>query len=417
MNSLRLIYLLFVLFSLTLSSADAQAFLSSRLLEIPTNCKEGGESNLFIDDRGTAWLSWVEFADDSTDVLRCTWLDGDTWAPVQEVARGTNWFVNWADFPSLAVFPGSDGKRVAAHWLQKSASGTFDYDIHVRISSDRGQTWKPSFILNQDGIAAEHGFVSLVPSEIGYLRAIWLDGRNTKSGEHEGAGHEGHHGAMSLRSARIQADGTISEDTELDSKVCDCCQTDAALSASGTVAVYRNRSDEEIRDIYVVRHENGKWGTPYPLHRDNWMIAGCPVNGPAICAAENRMAVAWFTAAKGISKVQLSLSTDAGKTFRKPIRIDDGNPIGRVDVEWVNEDMVAVTWLEQREDYAVVRLQYVKQNGKKMENLDLMHTSTARSSGFPILAKDKTGLLLSATQVSEQGKTKVRTFRIIPSGN
>lgn len=408
------IHLLVVLFSLILSAAQAQAFLSRQLLEIPTTCREGGESNLFVDDRGIAWLSWVEFVDDSTDALRCTWLDGAAWAPTQEIARGTNWFVNWADFPSLAVFPGSAGKQVAAHWLQKSASGTFDYDIHMRLSPDGGQTWQPSFILNQDGVAAEHGFVTLVPDETGYLRAIWLDGRNTKSGDHADTGHEGHHGAMSLHSARIHADGTISEDTELDSKVCDCCQTDAAFGSSGTVAVYRDRSDEEIRDIYVVRHENGRWGSPYLLHRDNWMIAGCPVNGPAISTAENRTAVAWFTAAKGSPKVQLTLSTDAGKTFRKPIRIDDGNPIGRVDVEWVNQETVAVTWMEQRGDYAVVRLQYVKGNGKKIDTLDLMHTSTARSSGFPILAKDKTGLLLSATHVDDQGKTRVRTFRIMP---
>jgi hypothetical protein len=89
------------------------------LVEIPNPCREGGESNLFVDDRGVAWLSWVEFIDDSTDVLYCTWLEQGAWVPAREVARGNNWFVNWADFPSLAVFPGTGGQGLTAHWLQK----------------------------------------------------------------------------------------------------------------------------------------------------------------------------------------------------------------------------------------------------------------------------------------------------------
>jgi hypothetical protein len=30
--------------------------------------------------------------------------------------------------------------------------------------------------------------------------------------------------------------------------------------------------------------------------------------------------------------VQIAFSTDAGATFGKPVRVDDGQPIGRVDV-------------------------------------------------------------------------------------
>ena len=39
----------------------------------------------------------------------------------------------------------------------------------------------------------------------------------------------------------------------LDARACDCCQTDAAMTSAGPVVVYRNRTEEEIRDIYIAR--------------------------------------------------------------------------------------------------------------------------------------------------------------------
>jgi hypothetical protein len=384
------------------------------LIEIPNPCREGGESNLFVDDRGVAWLSWVEFVDDSTDVLYCTWLEQGAWAPAREVARGNNWFVNWADFPSLAVFPGTGGQSIAAHWLQKSAKGTFDYDVRVSLSQNRGATWTPSFVLHQDGIAAEHGFVTLAPVAPGRIRAVWLDGRHTKmEGDMaEETGHEGHHGAMSLHSAVFDPSGTILRDEELDPKVCDCCQTDAAIGPEGAVVVYRDRSDEEIRDIYVIREENGGWTTPYPLHRDEWMIAGCPVNGPAISLWEKQAVVVWFSAAKGKPRVQACFSRDHGKTFGRPIRVHDEIPIGRVDVEWLDAKTAAVTWMEQRGDQAIIRTRKIGIGGKARPAIDLLPSSAARASGFPILVKDAEGLLLSTTEVGADAHTRVRTFRL-----
>ena len=36
---------------------------------------------------------------------------------------------------------------------------------------------------------------------------------------------------------------------EIDARVCDCCQTDAAMTSEGAVLIYRDRSDDEIRDL------------------------------------------------------------------------------------------------------------------------------------------------------------------------
>jgi len=406
--------LIWIFLALAPFFAPGQQMFSPDIVEIPSPCREGGESNLFVDDRGVAWLSWVEYSDDSTDVLYCSWLDKGVWAPAMEIARGNNWFVNWADFPSLAVFPGSDGRKIVAHWLQKSAMGTFDYDVRLAFSQNGGKSWSPSMVLHRDSIAAEHGFVTLAPIGPARMRTVWLDGRHTKmEGGHSGdTGHGDHHGSMSLRSAVFDDTGKILSDEELDAKVCDCCQTDAVIGPDGAVVVYRDRSDEEIRDIYVMREENGNWSTPYPLYRDKWLIAGCPVNGPAIDRWEKQLAVVWFSSPEGKSRVQACFSRDNGKTFGRAIRVNERIPIGRVDVEWLDAKTAAVTWMEQRDGQAVIRMRKIAVGGKSYPAIDLLSTSAARSSGFPILERDTEGLLLSTTSVDPNSRTRVKTFRI-----
>ena len=52
----------------------------------------------------------------------------------------------------------------------------------------------------------------------------------------------------------------------------------------GPIAVYRNRTDDEIRDIYVSRYEMGAWTVGKPVHNDGWHVEACPVNGPVVSA-------------------------------------------------------------------------------------------------------------------------------------
>ncbi|MBK7651802.1 MAG: hypothetical protein IPJ20_15225 [Flammeovirgaceae bacterium] len=92
-------------------------------------------------------------------------------------------------------------------------------------------------------------------------------------------------------------------------------QTTAAITSNGPVVVYRDRSDEEIRDMSIVRLINDEWTKPQAVHEDHWKIAGCPVNGPRISNYENTLAVTWFTAASDSAQVNVSFSSDGGTSF------------------------------------------------------------------------------------------------------
>jgi len=381
-----------------------------KIKEIATAIPEGGEPNLFVSEAGNIYLSWVAYLNDTTNILQYARLEDGVWNSPTEIARGTDWFVNWADFPSLAVFREKE-ETLAAHWLQKSANGTYDYDVRVSISKDAGENWSPSFVPHTDGISAEHGFVTLLPMQNDRLLATWLDGRNTKSPA--GEGHDDHkqehNGAMTLRTAEFDVNGLLFEEAELDDRICDCCQTDAALTSLGPVVVYRDRSEREIRDIFIVRKLDGEWTSPKPVSSDNWRIAGCPVNGPAVAARNQQLAVAWFTGAKEENRVKVALSEDAGASFTPAFTIDDGNPIGRVDIVFTAKGEALISWIEQVAGGGEIRVAKVDQTGKQGKSITLMSTGISRQSGFPILETHEGSYILAWTSGEE--KTTVRTIQ------
>lgn len=129
--------------------------------------------------------------------------------------------------------------------------------------------------------------------------------------------------SMTLRYAAIDRKDNLSHEAELDNRVCECCQTSAAVTSDGPIALYRDRSQSEVRDIYIVRQVNGSWSAPQAVHADNWQINGCPVNGPSVAAAGRCVVVAWFTSVGDTPRVKVAFSEDAVASFNEPIQIDD----------------------------------------------------------------------------------------------
>lgn len=377
----------------------------AQVRELPSPAGEkSAQPNLVVSPNGRVYLSWIERLEAGRFSLRFATLEKDKWSAPQVIADGSNWFVNWADFPSMVALPDDS---LAAHWLVKSGTGTFEYDVTISRSFDGGKTWGKPFVPHRDGVKAEHGFVSLFAAKDGNLAAVWLDGREMKSDAHDAHGHG--HGNMTLRYVKIKRDGTLMDEAVLDTRVCECCQTSATMTADGPVVVYRDRSDaaEEVRDISFVRLKDGKWSAPRPVFADNWLLNGCPVNGPAIAAKDRRVAVAWYTGANDKPRVKLVFSDSAGESFGEPIVVDDGAPMGRVDVMLLDDGSALVSWLEKLEGGGAVRLRRIKPDGKREESITVAPSGTARSNGFPQMVRVGNKLVfawtgtrvLTATQV------------------
>ena len=382
---------------------DAEAPSASALRIEPIPSPAGTHSrtpHLTTDGRGTVYLSWLSEPDAGGAALQYASWDGQAWSNPEHIASGGDWFVNWADFPSLAV--DADGRKVA-HFLQRNR-GDAPYAYDVRLTRASGNSWSAPVTPHRDNTPSEHGFVSMIPWDDGETFVAWLDGRNTAAAmeDHSAMAGHGAGGAMTLRAGWLRADGTMRDVQELDGRTCDCCQTDAVRVGDDIVVAYRDRSETEVRDVSIIRWHDGAWSQPKSVAVDGWEIAGCPVNGPALAAREGRVAAAWYTSAEQGPTVLVALSDDAGASFGSPIALDEGRPLGRLDAVMMRDGTTLVSWLELRENDAALLVRAVLPDGTVREPVHVASTSAARSSGFPRMTATPDGAMIAWTDVQNE---------------
>ncbi len=381
------------------AAAPASAAASSGLTPLDPPAAPGAMAPYPTADGGELVMTWLEplpaaAEGEEAHALRFARLSGDRWSQPVTIASGPDFFANWADFPGAAAL--APRRTLVAHWLGKVADDTYAYGVHLARSNDAGATWQRLSSLHPDDPGpTEHGFVSYA-ADGNALRAFWLDGRQMADD-----------GPMTLRTTQI--DATVQPGELLDPRVCDCCQTDAAWTSAGPVVVYRDRSDEEIRDIAIVRRTATGWTAPALVHADTWRIPGCPVNGPAVAAAGRRVAVAWFTAAPPGARVLAAFSDDAGATFAPPIEIDGDRPLGRVDLALTATGDAVVSWLAVEGQGAKVRLRRLSAAGPGAP-FSVAATSATRSSGFPRMALQDDRLVLAWVEDGEPSRLRAASL-------
>jgi hypothetical protein len=356
---------------------------------------------------GRLVMSWLEPVADG-HALRYAEFGSEGWHATRTVATGSNWFVNWADFPS--VVPLGNGLWVA-HWLARRPAGGYAYDVFLAVSMDEGSTWSESIVAHADGTDTEHGFVSLYPDGdgVGY---VYLDGRNMVNEYTDDPNDTG----MTLRSAAyLPGTGLVNEQL-VDPLTCDCCQTDVAFSADGPVAVYRNRTEDEIRDIYVTRRVDGHWTEGVPLHDDNWEIPGCPVNGPEIAARGQAIFVAWFTAANDQPRVRFARSADGGRSFSGPIDLASGDLLGHVAMTMDDDGTAWVAWQRKIGDgRAELVIRAVTGDDRLGPERTFGEAADVAAFSVPQIAHLDDRLVIAWTS-GEYGQTTIGTA-VIPLGN
>jgi hypothetical protein len=195
---------------------------------------------------------------------------------------------------------------------------------------------------------------------------------------------------------------------------CDCCQNSVAFASGGPVVAYRGRTEGEVRDIRVVRADGAEWSDPITVHDDDWMIPACPVNGPEIVAVGDTVAVTWFTNADEVPRVLTAFSSDGGRSFGSPIRIDDGRPLGRVDALMLGGGVILASWLEGGQDGAEVRLRSVAIDGRTGDAISAGGASSERAGGFPRMAVWNNQVVLAWTIPGEPSAIRVTAASLEP---
>lgn len=347
---------------------------------------------------GDVLMSWVE-PQATGHVLKFGVLHQGRWIRQGIVARGENWFVNWSDFPSVVSI---DEKFWVAHWLVKQQGGkSYDYDVATAVSNDAGATWSLPKPPHRDGSAAEHGFAAIFPMA-GDAGIVWLDGRDYVE-KKDLDKHPEKSGNFNLRYTRIHRDGTMEAEQVIDSNTCTCCWPSVAVTPLGPVVTWRGRTDAEIRDNRVSYFQNGKWSAPAALGAEGWNIEGCPVNGPALAARGLQVVAAWFSAEGDRPRVRLAFSKDGGRSFAKPIEIDEAAPLGRIGLAWKDDRTAVISWMTAADletKKSSLALRAVQIDGQLSAVKRIVEVSAGRDTGVPQMVANAEGLIFAWTDVA-----------------
>ncbi len=346
---------------------------------------------------GGVVLSWVESVV-GQGIVKFAERTPAGWSASRPVVADPHLVVNWADVPAVRRLP--DGTLVAT-WNLENGDNPEAYDLWLARSTDAGRTWSRAIRPHDDRTVTQHGFATVFPRPGGGFGLAWLDGRKTdpESGE----------GDMALYASMYGANGApAGAPAAIDSRVCDCCPLAAASTSDGPILAFRDRSSAEVRDIYVARLSAGRWAAPVRVHADNWTIEACPVNGPAIAARGQDVAVGWFTAATGEGRSYAAFSRDGGRTFGEPIRVDEASSLGRMQIAWLPGDAAAVSWTEFAGGRSSLEVRRIGRDGRRGPAVVL---AARIGTQYPRLAADGDGVVAAWVE-DTRGSTRIATARV-----
>lgn len=288
---------------------------------------ESAEPAVAIARDGTAYVAWVEHRAKSEADLFVARLDHDGHAigePVRVNALAGEATAWRGDPPTLAV--SADG-TIYVGWTARASAAAQGHatDLYLSASHDNGRTFAPPVRVNDDLKPVVHGMHSLAVARDGRIHLAWLDERNMgappvdQKADHKQMEHMEHNREVFTA---FSTDGgrSFSANRRVAGEACPCCKTSVATAPDGRVYVgWRQVLPGDYRHIAVSSSADGgeTYSPPLIVSDDQWVIAGCPVSGPALQATgEGLLRVMWYTAGeRGVPGLYWAESSDAGKTF------------------------------------------------------------------------------------------------------
>ena len=289
------------------------------------------QANWSLTREGNALLSWLDAAKDGSYTLRYSIRRGAQWSEPKTIAARRKFFRHPAELPEVMTL--NDG-TLMAHWVENPVEESEAEFLYVSSSRD-GEHWTAPALAHADKSMVQHGLASMIASGTREASLFWLEALG------------GEDGPISLKRTIVSGDGKTIKEESLDKDVCTCCPTAVVKTARGLLVAYRDHTPEDIRDIAVIRLENDRWTASKIVNADKWKINACPTNAATLSSRGDRVAIAWYTGAQDMPRVQLAFSSDGGTTFGKPVLVSTGHSYGYASVALNEAGGAIVTWLEQ----------------------------------------------------------------------
>jgi hypothetical protein len=315
---------------------------------------------------GVVWAARTK--DGVTDVYVATSRDGGRAfkAPVRVNHVPGDASVSGEQPPRIVLSPrGSTNPAIVVLWTAKSASGT---RLVSARSSDGGKSFGQAESVPGSDASGNRGWESAAVTPNGDVVAVWLDHREVPArttGATTGA-HQ--HGATNQRPA---ADGVAraqlsqiffarlnepASTRAIAPGVCYCCKTSVATGANGTVvAAWRHVYTGNTRDIALAKSSDGgrTFASPVRVSEDNWVLDGCPENGPAVAIDQtSAIHVVWPTLVRGSAGAEETLalfyaSSKDGHRFTKRQQIPTEGVARHPQIAVGPGGTITIAWDEQ----------------------------------------------------------------------
>ncbi|MEJ2341268.1 MAG: hypothetical protein P8Y10_03590 [Gemmatimonadales bacterium] len=124
--------------------------------------------------------------------------------------------------------------------------------------------------------------------------------------------------------------------------------------------------------------------------------------------------MAWYTAANEEPRVFVAFSEDAGASFGEALRVDEGTPLGRVDVALLPDGSALLLWLETAEAGARVMARRIRPDAASSRAETVALTDVSRSSGFPRMVLRGREVVLAWTDTAGEGVLRTAIATLSP---
>lgn len=191
------------------------------------------------------------------------------------------------DIPKIAVK--GDGTIIAVYETKAPTkqNGWAGF-VHYIQSFDKGKTWTQPLCVHHDTASGKtHSYAAIARLSDGEIGACWLD-------ESLGSEKQG----RAVKFAKTNGGNGFQHEVLIDSFACQCCRTAISSDDKGNVSIlFRDILPDSIRDIAIsTSSDNGKtFSHATSFSNDNWVINGCPEDGPCVVNKNNSTYAVWFT--------------------------------------------------------------------------------------------------------------------------
>lgn len=292
--------------------------------------------------------------------------------------------------------------------------------IMAAHSGDGGRTFERHQILSSETAEGDRGWHALALGSGGTPHVMWLDHRGLAARPKSTHDHHGDGADMAQFSGLYHYSMTrSSRDREVAKGVCYCCKLAMATGRGNELFVaWRHVYPGNIRDIaFAMSSDDGRtFSAPLRVSEDNWQLAGCPDDGPAMAVGtDGTIHIVWPTVIGGESPrgSLFYASSRDGRSFtaRRQIPTQGGPRPMHPQVITDTDGGLIVAWDEVIDGvrHAFARSVHFFRDGRGDGPLIALGEAP---SAYPVLAMTRRGPIAVWTQgIGEASEILVRAIR------